>query len=91
MSTYSWHIPDPETQPEFYADVPTKRLLAWVIDTVIVLVICLMITPFTAFIALAFFPLLMLMVGYVYRIVTIARNSATWGMRVVAIEFRPLT
>jgi hypothetical protein len=26
------HLPDPETQPEFYESVVTKRLLAWVLD-----------------------------------------------------------
>jgi uncharacterized RDD family membrane protein YckC len=30
----------------------------------------------------------MAVVGFAYRVVTIARGSATWGMRLVAIEFR---
>ncbi|MEO3417330.1 RDD family protein [Roseovarius sp. CAU 1744] len=88
MSDTNWHIPDPQSQPDFYADVPTKRLLAWVVDTVVVLVICLLILPFTAFTGLFFFPLLFLTVSFVYRVVTIARSSATWGMRLTAIEFR---
>jgi len=91
MSDYTWHIPDPATQPEFYADVATKRLIAWVIDTVLVALICLLIVPFTAFTGLFFFPLLMLTVGFAYRVVTLARGSATWGMRLVAIEFRTLS
>ncbi len=88
MTEYSWHIPDPDTQPEFYADVPAKRLLAWVVDTVLIVLICLLIVPFTAFTGLLFFPFLLLTVGFAYRVVTIARGSATWGMRVVALEFR---
>lgn len=91
MTDYTWHIPDPVTQPEFYADVPVKRLVAWVADTLLVAVICLLILPFTAFTGLFFFPLLMLTVGFAYRVATIARGSATWGMRLVAIEFRTLS
>ncbi len=90
MTRTAWHIPDPASQPEFYADVPTKRLLAWLVDTVIVIAICLIIIPFTAFTGIFFFPLLMLVVGFAYRVVTIARGSATWGMRLLAIEFRTL-
>ena len=91
MTDYTWHIPDPDTQPEFYADVPTKRLIAWLIDTMLVGLICLLIVPFTAFTGLFFFPLLMLTVGFAYRVVTLARGSATCGMRLVAIEFRTLS
>jgi len=90
MSDYSWHIPDPVTQPEFYADVPAKRLIAWLVDTVLVTLICVAILPFTAFTGILFFPALLLVVGFAYRVATIARGSATWGMRLVAIEFRTL-
>lgn len=88
MTDTTWHIPDPQMQPDFYADVPTKRLIAWVADTVVVLIFCLLILPFTAFTGIFFFPLLFLTVSFVYRVVTIARGSATWGMRLTAIEFR---
>lgn len=84
----TWHLPDPETQPEFYADVPAKRLVAFVVDTLVILGISLLIVPFTAFTGLFFFPVLMAVVGFAYRVVTIARASATWGMALVAIEFR---
>ncbi len=90
MTDTTWHIPDPETQPEFYADVPLKRLLAWGVDTVLVIVICLIIVPFTAFTGLFFFPLMMLVVGFAYRVLSISQGSATWGMRLFAIEFRTL-
>ncbi|MFK7937798.1 MAG: RDD family protein [Roseovarius sp.] len=88
MSDYTWHIPDPQTQPEFYADVPMKRLMAFLIDTVLVFVLCVLIVPFTAFTGLLFFPALMLMVGFAYRVVSLSRWSATLGMRLMAIEFR---
>ncbi len=81
-------LPDPHSQPAFYSDVPMKRLLAWILDSVLTFVICLLILPFTAFTGLLFFPFLMLIVGFAYRVVTIANGSATWGMRFFAIELR---
>ena len=88
MSAFTSPLPDPEMQAEFYADVPMKRLVAWLADTVLIVLISLLIVPFTAFTGLFFFPLLMLMVGFVYRVITITNRSATWGMRLMAIEFR---
>lgn len=82
------HLPDPIEQPGFYADVPSKRLLAWVFDAVIILVLCLVILPFTGFLALFIWPLWWLIVGFAYRTITIATGSATWGMRLMAIELR---
>ena len=81
-------LPDAETKPEFYTDTCTKRLIAWFIDTVLILVLCLFIIPFTAFAALFFFPVLYLIVSFAYRTVTLANRSATWGMRLMAVEFR---
>jgi uncharacterized RDD family membrane protein YckC len=91
MTDPSWHIPDPDYQPEFYADVPLKRLLAWVVDLVIVFAAAILVLPFTAFTGLFFFPLLMLALGFAYRVITISRGSATWGMRLMAIEFRTVS
>ena len=88
MTDTSWHLPNPDTQPEFYADVPLKRLLAFLVDTVVIIGISLLIVPFTAFTGIFFFPLLTAVVGFAYRVVTLARGSATWGMRLTAIEFR---
>jgi len=83
-----YDLPDPDSQPQFYASVPSKRLLAWVIDTLLILLACIAILPFTAFTGLFFFPLLFLVVGFAYRLVTLANGSATWGMRIAAIELR---
>ncbi|MEC8294510.1 MAG: RDD family protein [Pseudomonadota bacterium] len=88
MSAYGWALPDPETQPAFYQDVSSKRLLAWVIDSVLIVGLTLLVLPFTAFIGILFFGFLMLMVGFAYRVVTIANGSATLGMRFLGIEFR---
>ena len=84
----TWALPDPVTQPEFYADVPAKRLVAFIVDTVVIIVLSLLVLPFTAFTGLFFFPVLMTVIGFAYRVVTITRDSATWGMWLVAIEFR---
>ncbi len=80
--------PDPFDQPQFYDGLPTKRLLAWVVDMIVIVLICLVILPLTAFTGIFFFPLLMLCVGFVYRVITLANGSATWGMRLMAMELR---
>ena len=88
MNTRAYALPNPETQPEFYADVPVKRLVAWIIDMVLIAILCVLILPFTAFTGIFFFPFLILVVGFVYRVVTLANGSATFGMRFVGVEFR---
>ena len=82
------HLADPITQPQFYRDVAGKRLLAWIVDTIVIGLICLVILPFTAFLALFFFLGLYAVVGFMYRTITLATGSATWGMRLMAIEIR---
>lgn len=82
------NLPDPERQPQFYTSVPMKRLLAFAIDTGVVALICAVIIPFTAFTAFFFLPFLFGAVSFVYRTVTLANGSATWGMRFAAIELR---
>lgn len=81
-------IPNPDTHPEFYDGVLIKRLIAWVVDTIMIFLICLVILPFTGFIALFFFAFLWLVVSFFYRVATLANGSATWGMRLVSLEFR---
>jgi len=81
-------LPDPTRKPEFYAGVPMKRLISWVLDLVVIIGLCLLILPFTAFTGVFFFPFLMLVVGFFYRWFTLAGGSATLGMRIMAIEFR---
>jgi uncharacterized RDD family membrane protein YckC len=81
-------LPDPDYQAEFYADVPLKRGLAWVVDMILIAILTVVIVPFTAFTALFFLPLLFLIVSFSYRVISLARRSATPGMRLMAIEFR---
>jgi uncharacterized RDD family membrane protein YckC len=50
--------------------------------------ICLAILPFTGFLALFVWPALFLGVSFVYRTLSLARHSATPGMRFLAIELR---
>lgn len=82
------HLPDPDTQPEFYSGVASKRFLAWIVDTLAILLVAIAIVPLTAFTGLFFFPFLVMCVGFVYRTLTLTTQSATWGMRLLAIEFR---
>lgn len=79
--------PDPERHEEFYEGVLTKRFLAWVFDLILIAVLTALIVPFTAFTALFFLPALFLGVGFVYRWITLTGRSATWGMRLMSIEF----
>ena len=84
------HLPDPDTQAAFYDGVAIKRLLAWIVDTVLIVLVALAVVPFTAFTGIFILPLLILVVGFIYRTTTMAGGSATWGMRLFAIEFRTM-
>lgn len=88
MTQFASALPDPTHQAGFYANVATKRLLAWVLDTLLILFLCLLALPFTAFIALFFFPAFYLVIGFAYRTLTLTGQSATLGMRLMAIELR---
>ncbi|SFG46628.1 RDD family protein [Sulfitobacter dubius] len=80
--------PDPDLHPQFYDGIAGKRLLAWIIDVIIIVGFCLLLVPFTAFTTLFFFPFLVLVVGFAYRVATLTSGSATWGMRLMAMELR---
>ena len=81
-------LPDPEARPELYDDTPTKRAMAWVVDVIVSTAMTVVLIPFTAFTAIFYLPLLYLIVGFCYRWATLSRGSATWGMRLMAIEIR---
>ena len=80
-------LPDPDRHAAFYSGVTAKRALAWVIDTVFVTAIVLLVLLLSALTAVFIFPLVWLAVGFLYRWVTLSGRSATWGMRVMSIEF----
>ncbi len=79
---------------EFYEDVATKRLIAWFIDIAVILMLSLpLILPLLLVGLLLIFPLFLIptilaVTGFLYRWATISSRSATWGMRLMAIELR---
>lgn len=81
-------IPDPLRHPQFYDSVPLKRFLAWIIDSIVILLIALIVVTLTLFVGFFIWPLLYLVVGFAYRVVTLANGSATLGMRFAGIELR---
>lgn len=83
-----WGLPDPDTQAEFYQDVTLKRLLAWLIDVILISGICIVIGILTLGIGFILWGLVYLAVGFVYRMITLSNKSATLGMRLTAIELR---
>ena len=86
--TAFWGLPDPDTQAEFYADVPVKRAIAWLIDVALVYAIVVLISFLTVGVGFFFFGFLALTVGFIYRTVSLANRSATFGMRMTSIELR---
>lgn len=81
-------LPDPEMDSQFYDKVPSRRLVAWVFDGIITFGITFLIGVFTVGLGFFVFPFIWLVVGLIYRTITIASKSSTWGMRMVGIEFR---
>ena len=86
--TPDWRLPDPALQPAFYADVPLKRFLAFLVDFVLLLILAAVLVIFTFGIAAIFMAPVWWLLNLFYRSVAIAQGSATPGMRLFAIEFR---
>ena len=85
---FSTAYPDPVQQSYFYADVPVKRAMAWVFDTVLIALLVALLIPLTGFLALFFLGGLYVVVSFLYRWMGLARHSATMGMRLMGLEFR---
>lgn len=81
-------LPDPETQAEFFRSVNGKRFFAWIIDMVLIAVLSALALPFTLFLGLLVFPLMILVIGFFYRWFTLGAFSATPGMVVAGIQLR---
>lgn len=81
-------LPDPETHAEVYAGVTFKRFLAWIIDAVFVGLFSVLVAILTLGIGFFVFAGLLVVVSFVYRVLTIANGAGTWGMRIMALEFR---
>lgn len=81
-------LPDPATQPAFYEGTAVKRAIAWMLDGVVIFLITLVVLPFTAFLGLLIYAGLWAVTSFLYRTATIASGSATFGMRMMALELR---
>lgn len=85
-------LPDRDLDAQFYEGVALKRLIAWVIDFVIVTVLGVLAATLFGIMTLGFGFLLAglvgLLISFAYRWMTIAQSSATWGMRFAGIELR---
>jgi uncharacterized RDD family membrane protein YckC len=80
-------LPDPHQHAEFYDGVTVKRGLAWIVDVFLVSLITGLIVLLTLFTGLLILPVIFLGVDFLYRWVSLARKSATPGMRLVGILF----
>ena len=86
-------LPDPDLDRRFYAGVPLRRFVAWLIDVAIILLLgvplAIVFGVFTLGFGFALFPVIVGGVGFLYRVATLAGpSSATLGMRFTGIEFR---
>ena len=73
-------LPDPDREADFYAGVPFKRLLAWVVDVLATTILTVLAIPLTLFTGIFYLPLLYAVIGFLYRWVSLTRLSATLGM-----------
>jgi len=87
-------LPNPIQDPQFYKGVPFRRLVAWVIDSVIIVFLAVLAAivfgVMTLGIGFLIAPLVGATVSFTYRCMFIAAKSATPGMLVMGIEFRTL-
>lgn len=85
-------LPDPDRDPQFYDGIRGRRLVAWFVDVAIVLLagvpVAILFGLLTLGFGFALFPLIVAGIGFLYRTATLAGGSATWGMRLMGIEFR---
>jgi uncharacterized RDD family membrane protein YckC len=81
------HLPDPERQAAFYDGVTVKRGLAWLVDVILIGSLTAIISVVTI-VGLFMIPFIYMVVGFLYRWMTLAGGSATLGMRLMSIEFR---
>ena len=83
--TNSYNHTDSLAYAERYAGVPMRRGLAWLFDMGFIVLLAILVLPFTAFTGIFFFPFLLLVIGFLYRWMTIAGGSSTWGMRLMGV------
>ncbi len=85
-------LPHPDFDAQFYETVPLKRLVAFLIDIVIIAILSILTVAvfgvLTLGIGFALFMPITFLVSFAYRWLTIAARSATFGMLFMGIEFR---
>lgn len=81
-------IPRPDVHPEFYNDVPLKRLGAFIVDVAVIFAFTFLVSLLTVGIGFFFFFALYAVISFLYRWSTLSNGSATWGMRLMAMEIR---
>lgn len=81
-------LPDPQTKPEFYHSIPSKRLLAWALDAAATLALSVLISLMTLGLGFFIFFFITTLVSFFYRWLSLSAASATPGMRLMAIELR---
>lgn len=81
-------LPDPDNDAQFYSGVPAKRLVAFIIDVVLVWGMAILLSLLTLGIGFLILGFLIAAIDLIYRTVTIGSNSATLGMRMMGIELR---
>ncbi len=88
MSTSMTHLPDPNYDAAYYDGVLPKRFFAWVIDAALVFAAMVLLSIFTVGIVFVLWIPIHFALALLYRWATIKAQSATFGMRVMAIELR---
>lgn len=89
-------LPDPERDRQFYEGVPMRRLVAFLVDVVLILAIDVAVIAVLVVLGLVTFGLAWLFIGvawfalgFFYRLWTLGSGrSATPGMRLTGIEIR---
>lgn len=88
-------IPDPRTDPQFYDGIVMRRLMAFLVDTVIifllwfvVIVLGFLFTVLTVGLGAPLAMLFFSMSGFLYRWLLLSQRSATLGMMMTGIEVR---
>lgn len=88
-------LPDPARDPQFYQGVPLRRLVAFVIDTAVIVLLMASIAVVAGLIGLASFGLGWVLIvpgfalaGFLYRFTMLRERSATLGMLAAGIELR---
>lgn len=78
---------DPTTQDRLFAGAAGKRLMAWVLDTILIAALTTFLTVLTGFLPLFFLAGFYAVISFVYRWMGMGRHSATLGMRIMGLTF----